>query len=642
MVLRRPLILCSVLLVGLVTIILLASPRNPGAGVAEASASTRASRPSAIPVQPAFDDVDVSSTFIGPSYDAETVRSPTRDEPQSKLWFHDGLWWGILFDAATAEFHIWWLDRTADAWVDTGVLVDSRPYARQDVVIDGEEMLIVSGGSQETSTHHALRALGYRYDPVQRIYQLRPGFPASITNSGTEAPNVALDGTGRAWVTYIKDSEVWVVASDVAKSVWLPPLVLPTGHATVAADQSAITGTGAGVGIMWSNQIDEAVFYAEHRDGDPIEAWSTAEPAFAGALAADDHISIRALVEGDAARIFAVVKTSLDDAPNPNQQAPQIVLLERTAQGEWRRYLVGRIEDHHTRPILAIDMERRELDVLATSPFDGGQVYLKRASIDNIAFVDGLGQPVLEGENVPHINNATTARQPLDGESGLVILAADDSDGAYRFATVGGSLSATPGGFASEQAILMQTFDGLVADSDVAYGGWQATSDRGQLDVDGATLQLRSSDATAVRACAPLPPQATGWVEVAARARLVGLPSRDTAIIAVRGDGAELTGLRFQANGVIAAMSGQDRTGELGSWTPGAWYDINVRVDWAQRSWSFSVLNDDGAAVAAATELSWQRAVPVTDEVCTQLPEAGPGAMVELNAVTAERSLGGR
>ena len=287
-------------------------------------------------------------------------------------------------------------------------------------------------------------------------------------------------------------------------------------------------------------------------------------------------------------------------------------------------------------------MERRELDVLATSPFDGGQVYLKRASIDNIAFVDGLGQPVLEGENVPHINNATTARQPLDGESGLVILAADDSDGAYRFATVGGSLSATPGGFASEQAILMQTFDGLAAGSDVAYGGWQATADRGQLDVDGATLQLRSSDATAVRACAPLPPQATGWVEVAARARLVGLPSRDTAIIAVRGDGAELTGLRFQANGVIAAMSGQDRTGELGSWTPGAWYDINVRVDWAQRSWSFSVLNDDGAAVAAATELSWQRAVPVTDEVCTQLPEAGPGAMVELNAVTAERSLGGR
>lgn len=639
MVLRRPLILLSVLLVGLVTVIVVASPRQPVAGP-EATASLRPSASTAVPVQRVFDDVDVSATFVGPSYSTDVVRAPTRDKPQSKLWFHDGLWWGVLYDEATSEFHIWWLDRTADAWVDTGVFVDSRPYARQDVVTQGDDVLIVSGGSRETSAHHALVALSYRYNSDRRIYELGSGFPAPITSSGTDAPNVAIDVAGRAWVTYIYRNQVWVVTSDEAKSAWSAPLVVPSEHSTVAADQAAITATATGVAVMWSNQNDEAVYFAEHRDGDPLSEWSPTEPALAGTLAADDHISLRALVEDGETRIFAVVKTSLDNAPNPNQQAPQIVLIERTPQGDWRRYLVGRIEDHHTRPILAIDAEQRELYIFATSPFDGGEVYLKRASVDHIVFVDGLGQPVLVGENVPHINNATTARQPLDGDSGVVILAADDTDGAYRFAEIGGARGAAPAGAVDEQVIFNQTFDGLSPANDILRTGWQPTGDGAQLLVEGGALQLTSTSGASVRGCASVAPQASGWVQVTARARLAGTPTRDAAIVAVRGDGAEFTGLRFQPNGAIAAMSGDDRTGELGLWAPGAWYVITLRVDWPAQSWSFSVVDDTGATVAAMADLAWQRAVPAADEVCAQLPASGVGTIVELDAVTVERSRG--
>lgn len=641
MVLRRPLILLSVLLVGLVTVVVVASPRQPVANPgATATASMRLSTPTAVAAEPVFDDVDVSPTFIGPSYSTNSVRAPTRDKPQSKLWYHDGLWWGVLYDETSAEFHIWWLDRTAQQWIDTGVLVDSRPYARQDVVVDGDEILIVSGGSQETSAHHALLAFGYRYNADRRAYELQSGFPAPITSSGTKAPNVAIDVAGRGWVTFIHRNQVWVVASDEARSVWSPPLVLPSEHSSVAADQAAITATATGVAVMWSNQKDEAVYFAEHRDPDPIGEWSAAEPALAGTLAADDHISLRALVEDGNTRIFAVVKTSLNDAPHPNQQAPQIVLIERTAQGDWRRYLVGRIEDHHTRPVLAIDAAQRELYVFATSPFDGGEVYLKRASIDRIAFVDGLGQPVLVGGSTPHINNATTARQPLDGASGLVIVAADDTDGSYRFAEIGGARGAAPAAVVDEQVILSQTFEGLSPVDDILRTGWRPTGDGVQLRVESGALQLSSTAGASVRGCAPLAPQASGWIEVTARARVGGTLSRDAAIVAVRGDGAELTGLRFQANGAITAMSGEDRTGELGSWTPGTWYTINLRVDWPARSWSFSVVDDGGASVAAAADLGWQRVVAAADEVCAHLPTSGVGALVELDAATVERSLG--
>jgi hypothetical protein len=87
-------------------------------------------------------------------------------------------------------------------------------------------------------------------------------------------------------------------------------------------------------------------------------------------------------------------------------------------------------------------------------------------------------------------------------------------------------------------------------------------------------------------------------------------------------------------------MSGEDRTGELGSWTPGTWYTINLRVDWPARSWSFSVVDDGRASVAAAADLGWQRVVAAADEVCAHLPTSGVGALVELDAATVERSLG--
>jgi hypothetical protein len=40
---------------------------------------------------------------------------PTAAKTQSKLWFNDGTWWGILFDGSTEEYRIYRYDRTRDA-----------------------------------------------------------------------------------------------------------------------------------------------------------------------------------------------------------------------------------------------------------------------------------------------------------------------------------------------------------------------------------------------------------------------------------------------------------------------------------------------------------------------------------------------
>jgi hypothetical protein len=41
---------------------------------------------------------------------------------QSKLWFNAGLWWGVLFDRPSEEYHIYRYDWASHPWNDTDTL----------------------------------------------------------------------------------------------------------------------------------------------------------------------------------------------------------------------------------------------------------------------------------------------------------------------------------------------------------------------------------------------------------------------------------------------------------------------------------------------------------------------------------------
>ena len=71
---------------------------------------------------------------------------------------------------------------------------------------------------------------------------------------------------------------------------------------------------------MWSNQTDDAMYFATHKDGDPDNVWQGSRTAIQGTKYADDHISLRSVQSADSSgRVFAAVKTSLGDLTNPDQ-----------------------------------------------------------------------------------------------------------------------------------------------------------------------------------------------------------------------------------------------------------------------------------------------------------------------------------
>src|SRR3954452_7795673 len=208
--------------------------------------------------------------------DANAVQVPSDDKPQSKLWFQDGSWWGLMYSTAAQTTTIHRLDEATQTWIDTGTTVDPRPSARADALWDGHKLYVVSGTTVVSEwgnpplaadvAQGSAQLFRFSYDAGTRTYQLDPGFPATVHNGSTESITLAKDSTGQLWVTYTQDSQVWVDRTVGSDTEWGEPFVLPvTGAAAHYDDISAVTTLdGDQVGVMWSNQVTRKFYFAVH------------------------------------------------------------------------------------------------------------------------------------------------------------------------------------------------------------------------------------------------------------------------------------------------------------------------------------------------------------------------------------------
>jgi hypothetical protein len=148
--------------------------------------------------------------------------------------------------------------------------------------------------------------------------------------------------------------------------------------------------------------------------------------AYAGPSVADDHISLAA---DEGGRVFAAVKTALDEAGDPD--APLVALLVRDpTTGAWSQHTVGRVRDSHTRPIVVLD-EEEQVHVLATARCCSGTIYEKTSPADAIAFPAGAGTPFVHDAAAPTVNNVTSTKQTVGAASGLLVLASNDATTRY-------------------------------------------------------------------------------------------------------------------------------------------------------------------------------------------------------------------
>ncbi|MGH3117098.1 MAG: DUF7594 domain-containing protein, partial [Gaiellales bacterium] len=356
--------------------------------------------------------------------------APTAKDPQSKLWFNDGIWWASLYHTGSGSYHIYKLNWATQTWTDTGTSIDERDSSRSDVLWDGTRLYVVTAGATESTASHGARLLRFSYSPASKTYTLDTGFPITISSGGTQAATVAKDTTGKLWVTFTQNLKVWVTHMTVDDQTWVTPFVLPATGSTSAGsnglEEAAIVAYDSKIGIMYSNQDAWAYYFAIHADGDPANVWQSTV-AHQATEEADNHINVKALSGDPAGRVFAVGKTSLN-APSD----PLYYLMVLKPDGTWTKHVFGRVSDDHTRAELAIDSENRELYVFATSPCcNGGTIYYKKTSLDSISFASGKGTLLIQSATDTHINNVTTTKQTMSTATGFLAVASDDTSNNY-------------------------------------------------------------------------------------------------------------------------------------------------------------------------------------------------------------------
>lgn len=411
------------------------------------------------------------------------VNEPTAVTAESKLWWHDGYWWGVLYSVEDNTYNIHRLDTTSQDWIDTGVLVDDRigdpdsetdsgrRQARADALMDSAagKLYIVSHrvhdqGRRNTVAENQARLRVYSYNSGSDSWTLDDGFPVSVNQDMTESVVLDKDDDGRLWVSYVSQHTddsfyVYVNASAPGNAAsWGTPFILPIGDAAMVDtdDLSALLAFedagGPKVAVMWSNQrAGHDKFYIAVRAagaGDADDGWTLEESGLDSVLPfdGDDHINMKRAPNGD---LLAVVKT---DSTTPGE--PLVGVVRRAANGTYSFHNVSMYGSQDTRPVMLVDSGNNEVHVYTISKTGGGNVCEHSAPLGTLAFtVDNcapppitcegsapelgvLGMavaPVFIGDNdtICNIDNPTTTKQVVNADTGRVVLATDNVDKSY-------------------------------------------------------------------------------------------------------------------------------------------------------------------------------------------------------------------
>ena len=322
----------------------------------------------------------------------------TGEKPQSKVWRHDGAWWGIFptssEGAASAGTWLWKLE--TDTWSPI-LKLDDGTDVQADVKVDG----------------NLIHALLYDDSPVlvsveymNGSYQLWSQRTASVAlSAGDETGVIELDSTGRMW--YVTDTSSAIVAyySDSPYSTWSSSITVADG---IDADDigSVISLTNNTIGVFWSDQKAKSFGFKTHGDGTDATVWSAAEVADSGSNIADDHINLALGADG---KVYAAVKTSSDF----------IKLLVRETDGTWQDY---EVDDNGvgTRPIVLFNSQADRITVIYTEANGLNPIVYKESLTQSINF--GARQTLRDGG----FNDVASTKQSYTDQ--LVVLFTDYSN----------------------------------------------------------------------------------------------------------------------------------------------------------------------------------------------------------------------
>jgi large repetitive protein len=274
---------------------------------------------------------------------------PTRDKPQSKIWYAHDSWWAWLPSGGSGGRL--WRRNTEGEWNPQANL-DSylrKLPGRADVRASTNGDTVVAVLVEDSLL--AVIRLGWnpkpdRYEPAGKPVRWK-------ASSEVETATIDRRGDGAFWVAYPEDVEAGrrIVARKIEMSAGQSGI----GEAIVLAgglykdEICAVVALEKGsTGVIWSDQHSEAVLFRTHHFQSPDSAWQAIDTVAVGGKTADDHLNFCCPPAGAGPALLAATKTSLDSVG-----LPLLCLRVLDSQGLWHSVPFAPLlpEGHPSRPV---------------------------------------------------------------------------------------------------------------------------------------------------------------------------------------------------------------------------------------------------------------------------------------------------
>jgi len=356
------------------------------------------------------------------------VASPTADKPQSKLWYMNDSWWAILPSSTGPS--LW--QRSVNGWVEHKETTENlKDIPGRVDVWPGRQSVTAVGVGERSLTVFRVFSRSDSLNMSWRSRILSELIPPECIDP-IETATISQDGVGDWWIAAVVDKKVYVWSSSSVGRKWSDPILL--GEGMDADDICVITPIPEGVGVIWSDQVRDAVVIREHKDGTPPDKWSDEIIIDSGNKTADDHLNTSLSPNGT---LWVASKNSLDTAGKP-----QFVLRTRTPDGKWinRPYVV--LDSRMKRPSRPVIIATEDNSVVLAGhgdndrslPFPHNAVIVF-SRIDT-AKADIFSDPRVVIFPFPSYNsfvqNVTGPRLPFPPDAPWIILASDAQGRVYE------------------------------------------------------------------------------------------------------------------------------------------------------------------------------------------------------------------
>lgn len=352
---------------------------------------------------------------------------PTADKPQSKLWYADHSWWAILPDVTGPT--LW--KRAETGWSEIPQVREKLKGVPGRADVWAEETRVTAVGVDDSSlTVFRLEKLPgneSQHWNTRILAVLLPPVAGTI-----ETATIGREESGLWWVAATSGASVCVWHSADNGHIWGKPYILASG--IDADDICVVTPLAEGTGVIWSDQVRDAVVMRVHRNGNAPGSWDKEILVDSGNKTADDHLNTVLATDGT---LWLTTKNSVDKAGEA-----QFVLRKRSPEGKWinKPYLIlaNRMK-RPSRPIVVATADNKHVfvghgdnDRSLPSPYKAEIVFAE--VVIKLDQVTGCFQPVIVPADSldSFVQNVTGPKLPFPVDAPWIVLASDTEGRVYE------------------------------------------------------------------------------------------------------------------------------------------------------------------------------------------------------------------